>query len=90
MVEAAFEPESLGTNLSEPLYFTACDALLRDFLRWPLLADHALGDDPFQPYFQLWRHGIKYRVFRNDQVDFYLPRRSTGELLDAGQFAGQG
>ncbi len=90
LVDSVFDPDSLGAVLSEALYFTACDPSLRDFLRWPLLHADKLGQDPFLAYFQLWKHGIKYRVFRNDQIDFYLPWRSTGQLLDAGQFAGQG
>jgi hypothetical protein len=56
-------------------YFTACDAMIRDYLMWPFYqaADRSLGD-PHLPYFELWRHGVKYRIFRDDQIDLYLPR----------------
>jgi hypothetical protein len=60
-------------------YFIACDASLRDYLMWPLyqpFADqiNAAPNDPFSPYYDLWRHGIKYRIFSEDQIDLYLPR----------------
>lgn len=70
--------------LQSAYYFVCCDAMLRDYLMWPLYA-RALGserqsagpDDPFRPYFQLWQHGMKFRIFRNDLVDVYLPRSTT-------------
>lgn len=61
--------------LRPAFYFTACDAMLRDYLMWPLYASEAGLEDPFEPYFVLWRHGVKYRVFGETQVDLYLPRR---------------
>lgn len=80
----------LAVELEESLYFIACDSWLRDYLRLPLM-----GDTPQRPiadlaacaYFELWRHGIKFRIFSDDRVDFYLPRRGDGTLIDAGQFA---
>ncbi len=89
-VDGLFKEESLGAQLSEALYFIACDRLLRDYLRWPLLASQepsASGNDVLASYFELWRHGIKYRAFNNEQIDLYLPRRASGTLLDVGQFA---
>lgn len=61
--------------LRPAFYFTACDAMLRDYLMWPLYASQVGLEDPFEPYFVLWRHGVKYRVFGETQVDLYLPRR---------------
>lgn len=61
--------------LRPAFYFIACDAMLRDYLMWPLYAEAAGLDDPFEPYFHLWRHGVKYRAFGETQVDLYLPRR---------------
>lgn len=57
-------------------YFTACDHMVRDYLMWPLYQtmDAAVGD-PHMPYFELWRHGVKYRIFGEEQVDLYLPRQ---------------
>jgi hypothetical protein len=66
-----------AADLRPAYYFIACDTMLRDYLMWPLYAA-ALGEtiaDPFEPYFRLWQHGIKYRIFGNDQVDLYLPRQ---------------
>tara|TARA_R110002049_G_scaffold27321_2_gene94241 strand:+ start:453670 stop:454446 length:777 start_codon:yes stop_codon:yes gene_type:complete len=59
--------------LRQAYYFIACDAMLRDYLMWPLYAQAAAVDDPFEPYFQLWRCGVKYRIFGESQIDLYLP-----------------
>ncbi len=64
-----------AATLRPAFYFTACDAMLRDYLMWPLYAPVAGTNDPLEPYFQLWRHGVKYRVFGETQVDLYLPRQ---------------
>ena len=55
-------------------YFSACDTMLRDYLMWPLYARATGLRDPLFPYFELWRHGVKYRIFGETQVDLYLPR----------------
>ena len=76
-IEQLFRPNSLGARLSEPLYFMACDAFLRDYLRWPLMmtdANSNEGAEVFESYFELWRHGIKIRAFSDDQLDLYIPR----------------
>lgn len=55
-------------------YFIACDEMLRDYLMWPLYAKASGQADPLQAYFRLWQHGVKYRIFTDDQIDIYLPR----------------
>lgn len=57
-------------------YFTACDAMLRDYLMWPFYAQATGLDDPLAPYFQIWQHGVKYRIFGESQIDLYLPRQT--------------
>ena len=72
-------------------YFIACDASLRDYLMWPLYrtvlsktqgkgssAQGLISADPYAPYFKLWSHGIKYRIFTDEQIDLYLPRNIGG------------
>jgi hypothetical protein len=54
-------------------YFAACDGMLRDYLLWPVYQPYSQLDDPFAPYFELWRHGAKLRAFADDSVDVYLP-----------------
>ena len=72
-----------AANLRPAYYFVACDAMLRDYLMWPLyqrtLADNydTRIEDPFQPYFRLWAHGVKYRIFGDRQIDLYLPRQTV-------------
>jgi hypothetical protein len=58
-------------------YFIACDAMLRDYLMWPFYASQTGLADPLRSYFALWSHGVKFRIFREDQVDLYLPRVTT-------------
>ncbi|KAA5541376.1 apolipoprotein acyltransferase [Roseiconus nitratireducens] len=58
-------------------YFIACDAMLRDYLMWPFYAQQTTLTDPLRSYFTLWAHGVKYRIFREDQVDLYLPREAA-------------
>ena len=60
--------------LRQAYYFIHCDAMLRDYLMWPLYADSVEVRDPFESYFELWRHGVKYRIFQSAQIDFYIPR----------------
>ncbi|MFK8112327.1 MAG: apolipoprotein acyltransferase [Rubripirellula sp.] len=62
--------------LRPAFYFVACDAMLRDYLMWPFYARAAGIADPFSSYFELWRHGVKYRIFGESQVDVYLPRQT--------------
>ncbi len=69
------EPKSDSADLlRQAYYFVHCDAMLRDFLMWPLYSHGVEIDDPFGPYFELWAHGIKYRIFQDSQIDFYMPR----------------
>ncbi|GAB5403355.1 MAG: hypothetical protein Aurels2KO_15860 [Aureliella sp.] len=80
----------LAVELEESLYFVACDTWLRDYLRMPLLGEspyREVADQAASAYFDLWRHGIKFRIFSEQRIDFYLPRRDDGSLIDAGQFA---
>ncbi len=60
--------------LRDAYYFAACDAMLRDYLLWPAYAEHFADPDPMSGYFELWRHGVKLRVFHDDMIDLYLPR----------------
>ncbi len=60
--------------LRQAYYFISCDPMLRDYLMWPLYADAVETPDPHAPYYQLWKHGIKYRIFQPAQIDFYMPR----------------
>ena len=63
----------LPPALRPAYYFIACDAMLRDYLMWPFYAEGTGLKDPLAPYFELWRHGVKYRIFGETQIDLYLP-----------------
>lgn len=64
---------SYAETLRPAFYFVACDSMLRDYLMWPIYARKAGIADPFWAYFELWKHGVKYRIFGESQVDLYLP-----------------
>lgn len=87
-ITEAFTAEgSVAAILRPACYFIACDPFLRDYVLWPLLDPPGDFGDPFSPYFHLWRHGVKYRIFQEEQIDLYLPTRSSGLLVDAGRFS---
>jgi hypothetical protein len=79
---------SLSTRLIDPLrpqhdamlglrqayYFIACDTWLREYLMWPVYRELTGLEDPFEPYFDLWKAGVKFRIFNNQSIDFYMPR----------------
>lgn len=84
--ETQFETHSVGHRLSEALYFVACDVWLKEYLRWPLVqsqesqpqdSDLSSFSKALESYFELWRHGVKFRIFANHTVDFYLPRSTA-------------
>lgn len=43
--------------LKEAFYTVAYDAILMYYLMWPLFAHSSPVNEPFEPYFELWRHG---------------------------------
>lgn len=67
----------LTASLRAPYYFITCDAMLRDYLMWPLYQERLPTPEPMEPYFQLWKHGIKWRAYQEKQVDLYIPRRPS-------------
>jgi len=64
----------IADSLRASYYFINCDAMLRDYLMWPLYRAQIPIAEPLEPYFQLWKHGVKWRVYQEHQVDLYLPR----------------
>jgi hypothetical protein len=74
---ARLETQSpLPAMLGPAYYFAACDWALRDYLLWPAFGDVCDLEDPFGPYFDLWRHGAKLRTFGDGRIDVYLPHRN--------------
>lgn len=78
---ASLQPSCDATGLlRQAYYFIACDPHLRDYLMWPIYREAGGAEDPLQDYFDLWRHGIKFRTFNNEQIDFYIPRVEASPL----------
>jgi hypothetical protein len=65
--------ESHALLMEEGLYTLACDYNLRHHILWPLYR-HASGiDEPFGPYFELWKHGAGYRFTGEREVTVFVP-----------------
>ncbi len=74
MCEEITDADPHAALLRQAYYFVSCDPTLRDHLMWPFFRDATRLEDPLESYFELWRHGVKYRIFGESQVDLYLPR----------------
>lgn len=61
--------------LRRAYYFMACDTFLSEYLLWPVYRSLTGLEDPFEPYFTLWKAGIKFRIFNDRGIDFYMPRK---------------
>jgi hypothetical protein len=59
--------------LDDAFYYLACDYLLERYLTWPLFRDLTDLEEPFAPYFELWKHGAKYRFTDSRHVTVYVP-----------------
>jgi hypothetical protein len=40
---------------------------------WPLYKDATPIEEPFRPYFDLWRHGAGFRFIDEQTVRVYVP-----------------
>lgn len=63
------------SDLNEAFFSIACDYPLAWYAMWPWFADAAQISDPFEPYFQLWRHGVEYRFDGPSSVTIHVPQR---------------
>jgi hypothetical protein len=59
--------------MGEAFYHIACDYGLRHHLLWPLYRHATDIEEPFLPYFELWRHGIGYRFVGEEKVVAFVP-----------------
>ena len=48
--------------LREAVYYMACDPVLTEYILWPCYQRSSAIVEPFQPYFELWRHGVYVSV----------------------------
>jgi hypothetical protein len=59
--------------LHEAFYYTSCDYLQKMHLMWPLYRELTDIEEPFAPYFELWKHGADYRFTDDHHVTVYVP-----------------
>ncbi len=57
----------LSHLLHESLYHISCDYFLSYYLQWPLLASQGI-ENPFRPYFELWKMGLHINFPEKDRV----------------------
>ncbi len=70
-------PSRHGEYLLDPLYYLACDYALAYYVLWPHLRTRTALDDPFAPWFELWRHGATLGFDgAPGTVRVYVPRTS--------------
>lgn len=61
-----FPPASEHANLLEdPCYMLACSYELAHYVLWPTRSTGCPIDEPFAPYFEMWRHGASV-YFQDD------------------------
>ncbi|MDG3004687.1 hypothetical protein [Paludisphaera mucosa] len=65
--------ESPALGMEEGLWTIAGDYNLRHYVLWPLYRGVGTIEEPFQPYFELWRHGAGYRFTPEGAVHVYTP-----------------
>ena len=53
--------------LHEALYHIGNNYFLSYYLQWPLMEDQGI-ENPFRPYFELWKMGLTPRFFHHDQM----------------------
>jgi hypothetical protein len=70
--------ESAALLMGEALWTIACDDNLKHHILWPLYRDASPVEEPFRPYFDLWKHGAGFRFAELQIVRVYVPE---GKLL---------
>ena len=58
--------------LGEACHSIASDDFLSGFVRWPWVADSSKLDDPYRPYFELWRTGAEMRFPDHNDLRLYV------------------
>lgn len=66
--------ESDALLMEEGLYTLACDSNLQHHILWPLYRHDTTVEEPFQPYFDLWKHGARYRLASEHTARVYVPK----------------
>jgi hypothetical protein len=59
--------------LKESIYNLACDYFLGDHILWPLYQHSTTLVEPFESYFELWKHGAGMRFVNDNLVRAFVP-----------------
>jgi hypothetical protein len=70
----ALEPvASEALLLKDSLYYLASDYLLGYYILWPLYLHQTDIQEPFQPWFELWKLGGQLRIESAEQARLFVP-----------------
>jgi hypothetical protein len=72
-MESLTPRESTAFLLGEAFWTIACDYNLKHHILWPLYRDTTPIEEPFRPYFDLWKHGAGFRFVDQETVRVYVP-----------------
>jgi len=59
--------------MDEAFYYLNCDYYLAHYASWDWYKDTSKIDDPFLPYFEIWRRGADLVCLSADDITLYLP-----------------
>ena len=68
--------------MEEAFYSMACDYYLAHYLMWPLYRGSTAIEEPYAPYFELWRHGAQAIFSEARRVTVYVAA-TTQKSTDA-------
>ncbi|WP_165068789.1 hypothetical protein [Paludisphaera rhizosphaerae] len=70
----ALSPRESPILALEEAFQSFADVNLRHFVLWPLYRDASTIEEPFQPFFDLWRHGVEFHFGNDGDVRVHVPR----------------
>jgi len=80
--------DSQALLLEEAFYSVASNYNLVCYLLWPLYRHAASINEPFEPIFELWRHGIRLQVLNDlSMIRVLVPSSPTFITVDLAQSA---
>lgn len=77
-MESLTPRETAALLMGEAFWTIACDYNLEHHILWPLYGDATTIEEPFRPYFDLWKHGAGFRFAEDKRVRVFVPE---GKLL---------
>ena len=87
-MESLTPRESAALLMGEAFWTIACDSNLQNHILWPLYRHATPIEEPFQHYFDLWKHGAGFRFADERAVRVYVPEGKRGAVSEPGRSGG--